>query len=308
VPGPGRCWRDLAPGCPALGEARLSEWHRLVATGGKSGSAEALAAELCHGRSPELLLRIQSCWLADGATLRLEDLTAGYAEIPRDVLRGVSLTVEARAKVGVVGTTGCGKSTLLLCLLRILEPRGGRIEISGVDAAGLGLRVLRQTVGLVSQEPTFFSGPLRANLDPFGEYTDEEVWGALRRVQLDEDVRELPEGLLSELRPDAENLSFGQRQLMSIARMVLRQPPLLLLDEATSSIDPRTQEMVQKAMASHFAGSTLIAVAHRLETILGYDMIVVMDEGHVVERGTVEELSAVKESIFAKMRAAKQAW
>jgi len=276
---------------------------------GATGSAEALAKELCQGDSPSVLLQVLGGWLADGATVRIQDLTAGYADAPRDVLRGVNLSLEPRCKAGVVGTTGCGKSTLLLCLLRILEPRGGRIEINGLNTVDLGLTVLRRTLGLVSQDPLLFSGTVRMNLDPFREFADEQIWDALRQVQLEEEVQQMgEEGLLSELKTGGENLSFGQRQLLSIARMVLRQPPLLLLDEATSAIDPRTQEMVQKAMHSQFTDSTLIAIAHRLETILDFDMVIVMDQGHIVEKGTVKELEAAKGGIFAKMLSAKRTW
>merc|ERR1719277_1445107 len=123
--------------------------------------------ELCAGTAESLVVEVQSGWLADGARVEIENLTVGYADVPRDVLKGISLRFEPRTKVGIVGTTGCGKSSLLLVLLRILEPRAGRVLLNGVDTRDVGLATLRRALGLVPQDPVLFSGTLRSNLDPF---------------------------------------------------------------------------------------------------------------------------------------------
>jgi len=295
--------------CPSCPELRQSEaWHRIVAVNDAVRDAAAIAQELCQGSSATLVIDVLSGWVADGAAVEVQNLKVGYADIPRDVLKGISLSFEARAKVAVVGTTGCGKSSLLLALLRILEPRAGRILINGVDTRDVGLATLRQCLGLVPQDPMLFSGTLRHNLDPFGLYTDGRIWHALGLAHLTELVDGWPHKLDYQLHEEGGNLSFGQRQLVCLARMVLRQPALLLLDEATSAIDPHTQESVQTTIASAFPFSTLVAVAHRLETILDFDHVVVMERGDVAEEGGVREVAQRKDGILRKMLAAKSSW
>jgi len=249
-------------------------------------------------------------WMSGGATLQIRDLVAGYGDDPRIVIKGVNLLINAHSKVGVVGTSGCGKSSLLLCILRILEPRSGTIEINGINTNTIGLKTLRRAIGLVAQDPILFSGTVRTNLDPFGESMDETLWAALGKVELKTTVSKMGDGagLVEEIKAGGDNLSLGQRQLLCVARMIVRRPKLLLLDEATSSIEPRTQEMVQNAIESEFPESTIVAIAHRLETIIKFDTIVVMDQGHIVEKGSAEELSSSKGSIFAQMLSAKKNW
>lgn len=307
--------RDLCPFSSELADAH--SWHRITAVNDVAGDAETMALELCGQQDTgvrvasaleqELFLEVRSGWLAEGAKVELFGLRAAY-EPPRDVLKGINLVFEPNTKVGIVGTTGCGKSSLLLVLLRILEPTGGSVLINGVDTKNLGLKTLRSALGLVPQEPVLFSGTLRYNLDPFGHYPDGRVWRALRLAQLEDFVRSLPSKLEHQVDDDGSNLSFGQRQLLCIARMVLRQPALLLLDEATSAIDPRTQESVQTTLRTSFPGSTIVAVAHRLETIIDFDHCVVMEAGDVTEQGTVKELCLRKDGHLRKMLSAKQIW
>lgn len=216
-----------------------------------------------------------------------------------------------------MGDSGCGKSTLILCLLRLLEPRSGKgsIMFNGVDITTLGLRTLRQSLGLVPQDPIMFSGSVRYNLDPFAQHSDERLWRALVAVELGVDIyrlilpgspRDCPDisndgpiakdsvkdqALSFLIKEDGGNLSFGQRQLMCIARMILRQPSLLLLDECTSAVDPRTQDLVQKSIRKEFANSTLIAIAHRLETILDFDKVVVMNKGTTKKVGNPQKFA-----------------
>ncbi|CAL1142819.1 unnamed protein product [Cladocopium goreaui] len=229
--------------------------------------ARQLERGLPHCHNSQVVLEFQSNWLASGARLDVQELRAGYAE---DVLKGVTFSVEPRMKVGVVGTTGCGKSSMLLALLRIIEPRGGRIVINGIDTRDIGLATLRTALGLVPQEPMLFTGTLRHNLDPFKAYTDGRIKKAVNCCHLESFVKSLPLGLDHQVSDEGGNLSFGQRQLLCLARMVLRQPALLLLDEATSAIDPATQESVQDTINHAFPTSTMLAVAHRLETIMEF--------------------------------------
>merc|ERR1719221_1117869 len=188
----------------------------------------------------------------------------------------------------------------------MLEARGGRIFLEGVDIQNLGLRTLRQALGLVPQDPVLLQGSLRFNIDPFELYSDDRIWEALRLVRLDDFVKyTLKDGLDYQIAGEGANLSFGQRQLLSLARNIVRKPMLLLLDEATSAIDPRTQELLQNTIEKSFPESTMVVIAHRLETILDFDMAVVMDCGRVVEKGAIKELAKIPEGRFAKMLAAK---
>lgn len=302
----GAQFTELGRGIPKLREAHA--WHRLTGVNDAVHDAEMLARELCGDGSAEVVLDLRSGWCAEGARLELENVKAGYADIPRDVLKGINLCFEPKTKVGIVGTTGCGKSSLLLVLLRILEPRAGRVLINNVDTSTLGLSTLRSALGLVPQDPLLFTGSLRHNLDPMSSYTDGRIWEALRCAHLDGLVRTLVGGLDYQVTDEGSNLSFGQRQLFCLARMVLRQPALLLLDEATSAIDPRTQENVQETISHAFPDSTLVAIAHRLETILDFDQLVVLDAGEVAEKGSVKELQNRPDGKFRRMLSAKKVW
>lgn len=257
-----------------------------------------MAEELCHP-SAAIWLDLWHKDFAMGVRVQIEDLTAGYGN-DKNILSHIDIDLAPRMKVGFAGQTGCGKSTTLLCMLRILEARGGKIKIGGIDIGTMGLQTLRSTVGLVPQDPTVFEGTWRYNIDPFDEFPDGRVWDALRCVQLLPYVRQLPEGIKAQIQRDGGNLSFGQRQLLSMARMVIRQPPLLLLDECTSALDPATQEVVQKTVLHEFPLTTVIAIAHRVETILDFDRIVVLDKGKVAEVGSVDEVMKLG-GIFAGM-------
>jgi len=278
-------------------------WHRIVSINHKQG-AKDMAESLCSLSVTNLSLEIQSGWLADGVKVEFKDLRAGYGDIPRDVLHNINLTIPRKWKVGIAGTTGCGKSTTLLCLLRMMEPRSGRIYLNNVDIQTLGLQTLRRAMGLVSQDPVLLQGSLRFNLDPFDQHDDGDIWKALEHVHLADFFRRQGrrcEELGFEVQGDGRNLSYGQRQLLALARNMIMKPKLLLLDECTSAIDPYTQELVQATIRAAFPDSTLIVVAHRLETISDFDMIVVMDNGRVVEKGSASELMQIPDGLFATM-------
>lgn len=304
--------KDLCTGCAELEQAE--SWHRIVVVNDVVRDARKMAEELCKHKvtavsfsgAQQVLIGVQSGWLYEGARINVENLKAGYADAARDVLKGINLTFDARSKVGIVGTTGCGKSSFLLVLLRVLEPRAGRVLINGVDTRDIGLATLRSAMGLVPQDPVMFSGTLRHNLDPFEQYTEGRILQALEVAGLESLVNSFPMKLDHQINEEGSNLSFGQRQLVCLARMVLRQPAVLLLDEATSAIDPSTQEKVQVTINSAFPSSTLIAVAHRLETIRDFDKVVVLEAGAVAEQGTLKEMTERKDSIFRKMLAAKR--
>ncbi|XP_030839751.1 ATP-binding cassette, sub-family C (CFTR/MRP), member 1 isoform X4 [Strongylocentrotus purpuratus] len=206
------------------------------------------------------------------------------------VIKGINFTVKPGEKVGVVGRTGAGKSSLTMALFRIIEPAEGHIEIDGVDISLIGLKDLRSKITIIPQDPVLFAGPLRMNLDPFESYTDDEVWLALRLSHLATFISSLPEGLQYECAEGGENLSVGQRQLICLARALLRKSKILVLDEATAAVDLETDDLIQTTIRTEFAECTVITIAHRINTIMDSTRILVMDGGEIAEFDTPTEL------------------
>jgi ATP-binding cassette subfamily C (CFTR/MRP) protein 4 len=258
-------------------------------------------------------------WPSKGA-LRIEGLRARYRDDLPEILRGVSMSIPGGGcRVGIVGRTGAGKSSLISALFGLNEVCGGRIVIDGEQCsptapgdadsssatAVVPLRRLRDALSLIPQEPHLFSGALRFNLDPFDDHTDEELWRALEAVQLKRFVAESPEQLQMEVAEGGSNLSVGQRQLLSLARAVLRGSKLVVMDECTANVDYATDALIQTTLktGSSFKGCTLLIIAHRIQTIIDCDLIAVLDAGRLVEFGPPAELvkREGKEAFFAAM-------
>jgi len=215
------------------------------------------------------------------------------------VLKDISLTIAPAEKLGVCGRTGAGKSSLLLALFRIIEGVEGSIVIDGVDLKTIGLHDLRSSISIVPQMPDLFEGTLRENIDPIGEHDDADIWIALGQAHLREYVESLPERLDAPVREGGQSLSSGQRQLLCFARALLRKSKVLVLDEATSAVDLDTDKAIQEIIQGPaFASTTIITIAHRLNTIIGGSRILVMDQGKVAEFDSPENLLANKSSIF----------
>ncbi|GMR31751.1 hypothetical protein PMAYCL1PPCAC_01946, partial [Pristionchus mayeri] len=217
------------------------------------------------------------------------------------VVRQLNADIGPHEKIGIVGRTGAGKSSVTLALFRMIEPAEGQILIDGINIATLGMHDLRSALTIIPQDPVLFSGTLRFNLDPFGRYADVDIWRSLEMANLKEFAAAQSAGLDHEITEGGENISVGQRQLVCLARALLRKTKVLILDEATAAIDQNTDALIQKTIRQEFATSTVLTIAHRLNTILDYDRIIVLGEGRIVEFDSPSTLLANRKSEFYSM-------
>ena len=224
-------------------------------------------------------------WPSSGTVeYRNVSLTYGKGKDAKEVLKNISFNIADGEKVGIVGRTGAGKSSMISVLFRLVEP-DGTITIDEIDTKTLGLHELRGKISIIPQDPVLFSGSVRDNLDPFREYSDEVLWSCLRSADLEETVLAMDggHGLDGTIREGGSNLSVGQRQLMCLARALLKQNRILVLDEATANVDMVTDELIQKTIKSNFSHCTVLTIAHRLNTIIDMDKVLVLDAGKVME-------------------------
>ena len=299
-------------------------------------------ADVVEGRRPP------ASWPSKQGGLAVENLVISYAEELPAVIKGVSFVVGPREKIGLVGRTGSGKSTIGLSLLRFAEPTSGRIVLDGVDISTIGVRDLRSRLTLITQEAVLFSGTVRSNLDPFNDHNDAACFDALERVGLigsksDQGSRTtspvqsqtklasdlnltslssafsrtsgsgqgtacLSVGLPDSVSAGGLNLSAGQRQLIAMARAVLRRSSVIIMDEATASVDLYTDELISRTIQEEFEGSMVLCIAHRLRTVAGMDKVLVLDNGKVVEYDSPKVLLTREGSTFRAMAKASSEW
>jgi ATP-binding cassette subfamily C (CFTR/MRP) protein 1 len=228
-------------------------------------------------------------WPSAGS-VRFDHVSFRYKEHDRLVLKDLSFTVKGGEKIGIVGRTGAGKSSLTMALFRINEIASGSISIDGVNVCKIGLKALREKLSIIPQNPVLFKGSLRSYLDPFGEFSDEELWGSIRQVGLGGRIGDEEKKLECVVEENGENFSVGERQMLCMARALLRHSRIVIFDEATAAIDHETDKALQQVIRTAFASSTVLTIAHRLDTILDSDRILVLDGGHIVEFASPEEL------------------
>ncbi|POS75365.1 ABC transporter [Diaporthe helianthi] len=267
--------------------------------------------------APLHTIEVRPSWPEKGEIV-FENVEMCYREGLPLVLKGLDMHVRGGERIGIVGRTGAGKSSIMSTLFRLVEISSGRITIDGIDISTIGLNDLRRRLAIIPQDPTLFRGTVRSNLDPFNEHDDLKLWSALRQADLvpsdggnssgttATDSPATPKDpsriqLDSVVEEDGLNFSLGQRQLMALARALVRGSQIIVCDEATSSVDMDTDDKIQATIASGFRGKTLLCIAHRLRTIIGYDRICVMDAGRIAELGPPLELWGIEGGIFRGM-------
>ena len=238
-------------------------------------------------------------WPRD-ANITFNNASLRYYPGGPQVLRNLNVNIEGKAKIGVAGRTGAGKSSIIAALLRMPEAKGV-ITIDGVNLASINLQESRRCVSVLSQKPVLFSGPLRENLDPLTKHEDADLWRVLEEVQLKTLVDHLEGHLDYEVSERGGNFSVGERQLLCLARVLLEQNKVLVLDEPTAHVDPSTEQTIQTTVRDQLRESTVITVAHRLNTIRDCDKILVMEGGTAVEFDSYEELMKKEDGVFAGM-------
>ncbi|XP_059662412.1 ABC transporter C family member 3-like [Cornus florida] len=239
-------------------------------------------------------------WPSLGA-VDIQDLQVRYAPHLPIVLRGLTCTFHGGMKTGIVGRTGSGKSTLIQTLFRIVEPTAGQILIDSINISSIGLHDLRSRLSIIPQDPTMFEGTIRSNLDPLEEYTDEQIWEALDKCQLGDEVRKKEGKLDSAVGENGENWSMGERQLVCLGRVLLKKSKVLVLDEATASVDTATDNLIQQTLRQHFTDCTVITIAHRITSVLDSDMVLLLNSGVIEEYDSPTKLLDNKSSSFAKL-------
>ncbi|XP_033099970.1 multidrug resistance-associated protein 4-like [Anneissia japonica] len=232
--------------------------------------------------------------------ISFENVSLCYFNGGPTVLKELSCCIQAQEKVGVAGRTGAGKSSLMTALLRLAEPTG-KVTIDGVLTSNLGLHDLRKSISVIPQEPVLFSGSLRRNLDPFGDHNDLDLWKALEEVQLKSKCLEFPDKLEAAVLEGGTNFSVGERQLLCLARAMLRNARILIVDEATANVDIKTDTLIQAKIRQRFKHCTVLTIAHRLKTIMDSDRILILEQGKCVEFDEPFVLLQKRDGFLAQM-------
>ncbi|XP_075959051.1 ATP-binding cassette sub-family C member 5 isoform X1 [Anarhichas minor] len=239
-------------------------------------------------------------WPQQG-NITFQDVEMRYRDDLPLVLKKLSFTILPEETIGIVGRTGSGKSSLGVALFRLVELTGGSIVIDGIDIARIGLDDLRSKLAIIPQEPVLFIGTVRTNLDPWDQYSDCQIWEALEKTYVKEMISQLPHSLHSEVTENGENFSVGERQLLCVARALLRNSKILILDEATAAIDTEMDRLIQETIRCAFGSCTTLIIAHRLNTVMSCSRVMVLDNGQILEFDSPAALLADENSRFRAM-------
>jgi len=234
----------------------------------------------------------------DKGEISIENIAFRYRPNLPLVLKGVSAVIKPQEKIGIVGRTGAGKSSLVLALFRIIELSSGKIVIDDEPIGIIGLHVLRKNLAIIPQDPILFRGTVRSNLDPFGQFSDKELWESLEAVELLVQISKMPGGIEATITEFGENLSHGTRQLMCLARALLKKCKILVMDEATANVDFETDYLIQKTIRRECKDVTVLTIAHRLNTIMDSDRVMVFHDGLLAEFDSPQKLLANPKSMF----------
>uniref|UniRef100_A0A3Q3ALM0 ATP-binding cassette, sub-family C (CFTR/MRP), member 10 n=1 Tax=Kryptolebias marmoratus TaxID=37003 RepID=A0A3Q3ALM0_KRYMA len=248
--------------------------------------------------------QLPPAWPERGS-LEFHGVVLAYREGLPNALDGVSLLVRPSEKIGIVGRTGSGKSTMFLALFRMVELNHGQILLDQLDISTVGLAQLRSRLAIIPQDPFLFSGTIRENLDPCGRHLDQQLLDVLDQCHLTSVVSRMG-GLDAEVGERGKRLSAGQKQLLCLARALLTQAKVLCIDEATASVDQKTDRLLQKTIRDKFQDKTVLTIAHRINTIMDCDRVLVMHAGKVVEFDTPAALCQTNNSIFHRLREVSQ--
>ncbi|CAG5851555.1 unnamed protein product [Menidia menidia] len=256
----------------------------------------------CRPEAPRHIkgAQIPENWPKNGA-ITFRDYQMRYRQNTPIVLNGLDFLIQPGEKLGIVGRTGSGKSSLGVALFRLVEPAAGTILIDGVDVMAIGLQDLRSKLSIIPQDPVLFIGTVRYNLDPFNNYTDDEIWTALEKTYMKDSISRLEGKLQAHVLENGENFSVGERQLMCMARALLRNSKIILLDEATASIDAETDALIQNTIKEAFSNCTMLTIAHRINTVMHADRILVMEKGEAAELDPPDVLKQRPDSMFSSL-------
>lgn len=238
-----------------------------------------------------------SSWPEKG-TLVFEEVDMRYLPDLPLVLQKVSFDIRSKEKLGIVGRTGSGKSSIIQAVYRFIEICGGKIYIDGIDISKIGLSALRSKISIIPQDPILFSGTVRRNLDPFSAYPDADVWDAIDRAQLKSKISQIG-GLDGQIQEGGSNLSVGERQLLCLARALLCRTRILFMDEATANVDFESDAAIQKCIRTDFADCTVVTIAHRLNTVMDYDRILVLENGRILEHDSPSKLLEMQGTFYS---------
>ena len=238
-------------------------------------------------------------WPHEGQ-IKIKNLGLAYYQGGPKILKDLSATILSHEKIGIVGRTGAGKSSLVAALFRMPQPTGD-VTIDEVNISDINIQSSRRAMSVITQNPVLFNGSLRMNMDPFDEYEDKEIWDALQEASLKSMVETLPWKLNEEIRENGANLSVGERQLLCLARALLKKSKIIVMDEATANVDHKTDELIQETIRIKFQQCTVITIAHRLNTVIDYDRVLVLENGQVVEFDNPKLLLQNKEGHFSRL-------